>query len=88
MSLNRLSNAGRFYGRARTLHLGAFAMSKAESFQALDDQQFSSFHWRAVLTTALGVFTDFYDNTTIGMVLPMVLASFGIAHVRRLPAGP
>ncbi len=37
-------------------------MSKAGSFQALDGQRFSSFHWRAVLTTGLGVFTDFYDN--------------------------
>jgi hypothetical protein len=62
-------------------------MPNAGSFQALDDQRFSGFHWRAVLTTGLGVFTDFYDNTTIGMVLPMVLASFGIAHVSGLQAG-
>ena len=62
-------------------------MSKAGSFQALDDQRFSTFHWRAVVTTGLGVFTDFYDNTTIGMVLPMVLASFGIHHVSGLQTG-
>jgi MFS family permease len=62
-------------------------MSKTGSFQALDDQRFSTFHWRAVLTTGLGVFTDFYDNTTIGMVLPMILATFGIAHVSGLQAG-
>jgi MFS family permease len=62
-------------------------MPKAGSFQALDDQHFSGFHWRAVLTTGLGVFTDFYDNTTIGMVLPMILLTFGIKHISGLQAG-
>jgi MFS family permease len=59
-------------------------MKSPSSFRTLDDQRFSGFHWRAVLTTGLGVFTDFYDNTTIGMVLPMVLLSFGIKHASSL----
>lgn len=48
-------------------------------FAALDEQKFSAFHWRTTLTTGLGVFCDGYDLTSIGIVLPMVLSSFGHA---------
>jgi MFS family permease len=34
----------------------------------------------------MGVFTDGYDLASIGVVLPLVLASFGIAHVGSLDA--
>ena len=30
-------------------------------FAALDEQRFKAFHWRATLTTGLGVFCDGYD---------------------------
>lgn len=51
------------------------------SFEQLDEQPFKSFHWLAVFTTGMGVFTDGYDLSSIGIVLPLVLASFGVAHV-------
>jgi len=53
----------------------------APSFAQLDEQPFKSFHWLAVFTTGMGVFTDGYDLSSIGIVLPLVLASFGVAHV-------
>jgi len=48
-------------------------------FSVLDEQRFQAFHWRAILTTGLGVFCDGYDLSSIGLVLPLVLASFGTA---------
>lgn len=51
---------------------------------ALDEQKFGAFHWRTTLTTGLGVFCDGYDLTSIGLVLPMVLASFGQAKLTSL----
>jgi len=53
----------------------------AASFSQLDEQPIKRFHWFAVFTTGMGVFTDGYDLSSIGIVLPMVLASFGVAHV-------
>jgi MFS family permease len=50
----------------------------AESdFAALDEQAFRAFHWRTTLTTGLGVFCDGYDLSSVGIVLPLILASFG-----------
>src|ERR1700744_2530282 len=46
-------------------------------FAALDEQKFKAFHWRTTLTTGLGVFCDGYDLTSLGLVLPLVLHSFG-----------
>ena len=40
-------------------------------FKPLDDQPFKAFHWRAVFTTGMGVFTDGYDLASIGVVLPL-----------------
>ena len=48
----------------------------ATHFAAIDEQKFRGFHWRAVLTTGLGVFCDGYDMSSLGLVLPLVLASF------------
>ena len=55
-------------------------------FKPLDDQPFKGFHWRAVFTTGMGVFTDGYDLASIGVVLPLVLASFGVSHIGSLDA--
>ena len=46
-------------------------------FTAIDEQKFTAFHWRTTLTTGLGVFCDGYDLTSLGLVLPLVLHSFG-----------
>ena len=46
-------------------------------FRAIDEQKFKSFHWLATLTTGLGVFCDGYDLSSVGLVLPQILASFG-----------
>lgn len=53
----------------------------ANSFSAIDEAKFKAFHWRAILTTGLGVFCDGYDLSSIGIVLPLVIASFGIAKI-------
>ncbi|MFI4974124.1 MAG: MFS transporter [Caulobacterales bacterium] len=50
-------------------------------FAALDEQQFKAFHWRTTLTTGLGVFCDGYDLSSVGLVLPLILASFGQASL-------
>jgi MFS family permease len=50
-------------------------------FAALDEQKFKGFHWRATLTTGLGVFCDGYDLSSLALVLPFVLASFGQASL-------
>lgn len=46
-------------------------------FAAIDEQRFHAFHWRTTLTTGLGVFCDGYDLSSLALVLPLVLASFG-----------
>ncbi len=56
----------------------------ATDFRAIDEQAFKSFHWRATLTTGLGVFCDGYDLTSVGLVLPLILASFGHATLSSL----
>lgn len=56
-------------------------MAGIPSFAVLDDKPFGSFHWRMIVTTGLGVFTDGYDLAGISVVLPLVLGSFGISHV-------
>ncbi|HEY5409376.1 MAG TPA: MFS transporter, partial [Caulobacteraceae bacterium] len=53
----------------------------ATDFSAIDEQKFQGFHWRAMLTTGLGVFCDGYDLSSVGLVLPMVLASFGVREI-------
>jgi MFS family permease len=56
-------------------------------FAAIDEQRFQAFHWRAILTTGLGVFCDGYDLSSVGLVLPLVLASFGTAEISSLQSG-
>ncbi|ACP48885.1 General substrate transporter [Sulfolobus islandicus Y.N.15.51] len=47
-------------------------------FKPLDEAKFSWFHAKSMITTGMGVFTDGYDLSSIGIVLGAVLASFGI----------
>lgn len=56
-------------------------MAQVPSFSQLDEQPMKAFHWRSVVTTGMGVFADGYDLSAIGIVLPLVLTSFGIARV-------
>lgn len=62
-------------------------MARAHSFTKLDEQPFKRFHWLALFTTGMGVFTDGYDLSSIGLVLPLVLASFGVARITGLESG-
>jgi MFS family permease len=62
-------------------------MARTHFFQDLDEQPFKRFHWLALFTTGMGVFTDGYDLSSIGVVLPLVLASFGVAHITGLESG-
>src|SRR5260370_1691071 len=48
-------------------------------FAAIDEQKFSAFHWRAVLTTGLGVFCDGYDISSISLVLTPALRAYHVA---------
>jgi len=57
------------------------------AFDSLDEKPFSRFHVLAMFTTGMGVFTDGYDLSSIGLVLPAVLAAFGIDHITGLQAG-
>jgi MFS family permease len=59
----------------------------AHAFSKLDEQKFSRFHMLAMLTTGMGVFTDGYDLSSIGLVLPMCLASFGIGKITGFQSG-
>lgn len=56
------------------------------AFEKLDDKPLSRFHLLAMFTTGMGVFTDGYDLSSIGIVLPMCLASFGVAHITSVQA--
>jgi MFS family permease len=62
-------------------------MARAHSFTQLDEQPFKRFHWLTLFTTGMGVFTDGYDLSSIGLVLPLVLASFGVSHITGLQSG-
>jgi MFS family permease len=62
-------------------------MAEPHAFRLLDEQPLKRFHLRAMITTGMGVFTDGYDLSSIGVVLPLVLASFGIAHISSLASG-
>ncbi len=48
-----------------------------DDFTKLDEQEFGAFHWRTTLTTGLGVFCDGYDLSSVGIVLPLILHSYG-----------
>ncbi|MCL4318596.1 MAG: MFS transporter [Firmicutes bacterium] len=47
-------------------------------FTPLDQAKFGWFHAKSIFTTGMGVFTDGYDLSSIGIVLTLALASFGV----------
>ena len=47
-------------------------------FKPLDEKRLSFFHVKSLITTGMGVFTDGYDLSSIGIVLLLVLSEFGI----------
>ncbi|WP_373468656.1 MFS transporter [Acidianus infernus] len=53
-------------------------MKLNDAFKPLDDKKFDMFHIKSLLTTGMGVFTDGYDLSSIGIVIGAVLASFGL----------
>mgnify|MGYP001772528869 CR=1 FL=1 len=53
-------------------------MKLSDVFKPLDEKNFSMFHIKSLLTTGMGVFTDGYDLSSIGIVIGAVLASFGL----------
>jgi len=46
--------------------------SKLDSVEALDNAEFSKFHWKMVLTAGVGFFTDAYDLFVIGVVFAVL----------------
>jgi MFS family permease len=62
-------------------------MARAHGFAELDEQPFKRFHWLTMFTTGMGVFTDGYDLSSIGLVLPLVLATFGVTKLTGLQSG-
>ena len=50
-------------------------------FHRLDEQRFNRFHSLALFTTGMGVFTDGYDLSSVGIVLALALHSFGVEHL-------
>ncbi len=59
----------------------------SSAFAQLDEQPIRRFHVLALISTGMGVFTDGYDLSSIGVVLPLVLASFGVNHISGLQSG-
>lgn len=56
----------------------------APSFGKLDAQPFGPFRRLALFTTGLGVFSDGCERASVGVVLPLVLAAFDVAHVNSI----
>ncbi|AHC52117.1 MFS transporter [Sulfolobus acidocaldarius SUSAZ] len=50
----------------------------SKPFKPLDEKNLSWFHFKSMITTGMGVFTDGYDLSSIGIVLLTVLQTFGI----------
>jgi MFS family permease len=53
-------------------------MNLKDVFKPLDQRNFDIWHIKSLITTGMGVFTDGYDLSSIGIVLTTVLASLGI----------
>ncbi len=50
----------------------------SDIFEDFDKKKFGWFHVKSILTTGIGVFTDGYDLSSVGIVLAIVLSSYGI----------
>lgn len=57
---------------------------RSNPFRPLDEHRLGWFHWKSMITTGMGVFTDGYDLSSIGIVLPLVLLSFGVKSLTGL----
>ena len=53
-------------------------MKISDYFKPLDKRNFDMWQLKSLFTTGMGVFTDGYDLSSIGIVLLFVLSSFGI----------
>ncbi len=61
--------------------------ASANAFTQLDNEPIRRFHMLTLFTTGMGALTDGYDLSSIGIVLPLVLASFGVDHISGLQSG-
>jgi hypothetical protein len=50
----------------------AVPSSHAEALAALDNSTLSGFHWKAMITSGMGFFTDAYDLFIIGVALAIL----------------
>ncbi|SMD30331.1 MFS transporter [Picrophilus oshimae] len=50
----------------------------SDIYRDLDEKRFGWFHLKSMITTGMGVFTDGYDLSSIGLVLLLVLSFYGI----------
>lgn len=53
-------------------------MTLKDVFKPLDQRSFDVWHIKSLITTGMGVFTDGYDLSSIGLVLTTVLTYFGV----------
>jgi putative MFS transporter len=53
-------------------------MMRENPFRPLDESKLKFFHVKSLFTTGMGVFTDGYDLYSIGIVLLLVLSSYGL----------
>ena len=56
----------------RRAHKCRINKQKLDSVEALDNAEFSKFHWKMVLTAGVGFFTDAYDLFVIGVVFAVL----------------
>ncbi|MCY0881735.1 MAG: MFS transporter [Firmicutes bacterium] len=59
-------------------------MKNTSPFNRMDQMPFGWFQWKMTLITGMGVFTDGYDLSSIGIVLPLALATFGVKSLTGL----
>ncbi len=50
-------------------------------FESIDKTKLGWYHVKSLIVSAIGTFTDGYDLTALGLVLPFVLGSFGINSI-------
>ncbi len=56
----------------------------SDPYESTDSKILSFFHWKGLVATGIGFFMDGYDLSSIGLVLPLVLVSFGIKSITGL----
>ena len=53
-----------------------------DKVKALDEAEFSKFHWKMVLTAGIGFFTDAYDLFVIGVVVAILTPLWHLSHLQ------